>query len=191
MDTTRPSLLVRLKDNRDAVAWGEFDAIYRPMLHRFARRFGADAPEAEDIVQHCMTAVHEHISSFDYDPEKGRFKSWLRTLVNNRMRNLLRRRRERRAESGDLRELRSPDANPEEVFERIWMDEHLKHCLCLVSADVEERTFRAFQYYVIEERPIEEVCRELEMTPNQVHKSKYRLTKKLSEKMTELLGDQE
>ena len=32
IDTTRASLLLRIRDARDTHAWAEFDAIYRPML---------------------------------------------------------------------------------------------------------------------------------------------------------------
>ena len=54
MDTTRASLLLRIKDTRNTHAWAEFDAIYRPMLYRFARARGLDDAAAEDLVQHCI-----------------------------------------------------------------------------------------------------------------------------------------
>ena len=34
MNTTRASLLARLKDLDNTVAWQEFDGLYRPMLQR-------------------------------------------------------------------------------------------------------------------------------------------------------------
>ena len=96
---TRASLLLRIKDRSDAQAWHEFDVLYRPMLNRFARSRGLNDADAEDVVQHCMMAVQKHIAHFEYDPTQGRFKGWLRTLVNNRIRNLLRDRKEALAES--------------------------------------------------------------------------------------------
>jgi len=158
------------------------------MLYRFALGYGARQAEAEDVVQHCMTAVHEHISGLRIRyPKKGRFKGWLRTLVNNRIRNLLRGRRDRIAESGEFAALAAGDAPPEDIFEKVWVDEHLKYSLAQVKQEVEEKTFKAFQYYVIEERSVEDICGELDMTPNQVHKCKYRLMKKLSDKMALLM----
>ncbi|MCB9851712.1 MAG: sigma-70 family RNA polymerase sigma factor [Phycisphaerales bacterium] len=190
MDTTRVSLLLRIRDRQDGVAWREFDAIYRPMLRKFAIAYGADAAEAEDVVQHCMTAIHEHIDQFEYDPSKGRFKGWLKTLVNNRIRNLLRKRRERVARSGEFAATAADDGHdPEAIFEKIWLDEHLRHALKLVSGEVEEKTFKAFVDYVIRERPVEDICADYGLNANQVHKSKYRLTKKLAEKMAILTGE--
>jgi len=190
MDTTRPSLLLRVRDAEPA-AWREFDAIYRPLLHRFSRASGLSDADAEDVTQHCMAAIHQHIRGFDYDPHKGRFKGWLRTLVNNRVRNLHRRRREESAESQDFKRPQKREQPPEELFEDLWMDEHLRHCLKLVREEVEPRTFQAFQRYVLEEQPVEEVCQALGMTANQLYKVKWRVTQMLSERMKELLGEDE
>ncbi|MFQ5502175.1 MAG: RNA polymerase sigma factor [Phycisphaerae bacterium] len=89
MDTTRPSLLCRILDPAGDAAWRMLDEIYRPMLQRFAMSRGLQPVDAEEIAQQCMTSIHKHIESFRYDPEKGRFKAWLRTMANNRVRNLL------------------------------------------------------------------------------------------------------
>lgn len=186
MHTTRASLLLRIRDRGDAGAWEEFDAIYRPMLHKFAAVSGANPTEAEDIVQHCMAAVHQQIGTFEYDKSKGRFKGWLKTLVANRVRNLIRDRREKNAQSMDFKALTAKETSPEDLFEKVWMDEHLKYALCRVREEVEESTFKAFQLYVIDERPVEEICELLGVNANQVHKAKYRITKRLSEKLRQL-----
>jgi RNA polymerase sigma-70 factor (ECF subfamily) len=190
MQTTRASLLVRIKDRRNSAAWGEFDAIYRPMLHRFAMSRGLDDAAAEDVVQQCMTAIQEHIEGFDYDPTKGRFKGWLRTLVNNRVRNWARDRHERPAESQDFKRDQAREPSPEEAFDNLWMEEHLRHALRLVRDEVDQTTFKAFQHYVMEEQPAEKVCEELKVTANQLYKIKWRLTQQLGEKMKELLGEE-
>lgn len=191
MNTTRASLLIRIRNRQDSSAWQEFDTIYRPMLYRFATLSGANPTEAEDVVQHCMTAVHQHISTFEYDKTRGRFKGWLKTLVNNRIRNLFRDRRERPADSVEFKALSARDDSPEELFDKVWMDEHLRYALQQVRQEVEEKTFRAFKLYVIDERPVEEICTLLEMNANQVHKAKYRITLRLSEKMRELTDESE
>ena len=187
MDTTRPSLLLRIRDREDSAAWEAFDAIYRPMLFRFARSRGLEEADTDDVVQQCMASIQAHIESFDYDPDKGRFKSWLRTMVNNRIRNLLRDRREKQADTREFENVLDPADTPEEAFERLWMQQHLWHCLRQVQAEVEQATFKAYQYYVIEQRPIDEVCRELNLTTNQIYTIKWRLTEKVSAKMKELL----
>ena len=98
MDTTRASLLLRIKNQRDAKAWAEFDSIYRPILRRYANAWRLPEEEAQDVIQNCMLAIHKHIAGFDYDPKKGRFRAWLKTMVCNRVKNLLRDRRPSRME---------------------------------------------------------------------------------------------
>jgi RNA polymerase sigma factor (sigma-70 family) len=182
---------MRIKNRRDSAAWSEFDAIYRPVLHRFATARGLQHNEAEDVVQHCMAAIGEHIAGFEYDPKKGRFKGWLRTLVNNRVRNLIRNRCDPIAESKDFKRDQQREDSPDDVFDKLWMEEHLRHCLRLLRSDMQPSTLKAFQLYVIDEWPLAKVCEELAMSTAQVYRIKWRVTQKLGEKMKELIGEAE
>ena len=65
IDKTRVTLLHRIKDPDNIRAWEEFDAIYRPMLERFAMGRGLDHAAAEDVVQQCMTAIQRVIGAFN------------------------------------------------------------------------------------------------------------------------------
>ena len=129
MNTTRESLLIRIRDHENQDAWVEFDVIYRPILRRFALERQVPTDEVEDVVQDCMVAIQRHISAFDYDPRCGRFRAWLRTMVNNRIFNIRRRRREQQVDSGHCKDLQTCGPGPQEVFELIWIQEHLKHAL--------------------------------------------------------------
>ena len=191
MDTTRGSLLQKIRDRGNSVAWREFDAIYRPMILRLGRARGLDAATAEDVVQHCMLAIHRHIDGFDYDPRKGHFKGWLRTLVDNRVRNLLRDRHDQLADTKDFKRPQESEASPEEVFERLWHQEHLDYCLGQIRAEVQESTFKAFELHVLEEWPVEKVSAALGMTNDQVYRIKWRVLQKLRAKMRELLEEAE
>lgn len=191
VDTTRPSLLMRIRDRADADAWHAFDEIYRPMLYRFATACRLDHADAEDVSQHCLTAIANRISDFAYDPKKGKFKGWLRTMVNNRVRNLMRDRKDRPGKTDDFERNQQREPQPDEVFDKIWMEEHLWHCLRELKGEVDESTYKAFQLYVLEQKPIEEVCAGLSMTPNNVYTIKWRMTEKVGAKMKDLLDDDE
>jgi RNA polymerase sigma-70 factor (ECF subfamily) len=186
MDTTHGSLLGRIRDPRNEVAWREFDAIYRPMLYRFARARQLEHADAEDVVQYCMAAIQKYIGEFQYDPSKGRFKGWLRTMVRNRVRMMLRKQSDDVAQTKDFKRPQQREPAPEEVFDELWMEEHLKHALDRLRQEVNESSFRAFDLYVFQEWPVEKVCEELDMSADQVYAIKYRLTKKLRTKMKDL-----
>lgn len=187
MHTTRHSLLLRIKCSEDNASWAEFDGIYRPMLRRFALSRGLDDASADDVVQHCMISVHEHIRGFEYDPSKGRFKSWLRTLVNNRVRNLHRDRHEQSARTGDFVRGQARELPPEEAFDRIWMEEHLRHCMRRVRDEETAEHFEAYRAYAIDEKPVEEVCGRYGLSANQLYKLKWRITQRLTELMKDLV----
>ncbi len=188
MNTTRVTLLERIKNPANNAAWVEFDAIYRPMLFRFAQARGLSHADAEDIVQGCMGAISDHITTFEYDPSKGRFKGWLRAMVNNRWRNHLRGRREQPVDSRDLRALEYQDESPEETFDRVWTQEHLRYALRAILTEVDNSTACAYRAYVINKESVQHICDTYGMTANQLYKIKWRLTQRLREKMQELEG---
>ncbi len=190
MDTTRPSLLIRIRDPADAAAWRAFDEIYRPMLFRFGKANGLSDADAEDVTQHCLAAVSTRIASFEYDPSRGRFKGWLRTVVNNRVRNLWRGRHDQAAASGQLEAQPARQESPEEAFERLWMEEHLWHCLRCLEQELDAATYQAYVRYVIRQEPPEEICASLGLSRGNLHTIKWRVTRRVSEKMAELLGDE-
>ena len=78
---TRPSLLVRIRDGADAEAWRKFMTIYVPIVYRFACRHGLQDADAADLSQEVMGKVARAIRTFEYHPERGRFRDWLFTIV--------------------------------------------------------------------------------------------------------------
>lgn len=190
METTRISVLVRVKDFADRTAWQEFDSIYRPILNRYARACGLAPADADDVVQHCLSALIEHVRGFEYDPGKGRFRGWLRTLVNNHVRNRLRRRRERLTDDAALDAVPDAAEPPEDEFDRIWMQEHLRHCLSLMAGEFPRDQFDAFRAHAVAGASVEETCQRFGLTPNQLYKLKWKVTRRLSDVMREQFGDE-
>src|SRR5262245_37418845 len=80
---TRVTLLDRLRDPRDEQAWGEFVALYGPLLFRFARRRLPQDEDAADVTQEVLRAV----AAGKYRRPEGRFQKWLVTVLLNRIRD--------------------------------------------------------------------------------------------------------
>ncbi|MFI5455261.1 MAG: RNA polymerase sigma factor [Isosphaerales bacterium] len=51
MDQTRSTLLVRIRDPADTKAWGEFVALYQPLLTAYVRQRGLGEEDVRDVVQ--------------------------------------------------------------------------------------------------------------------------------------------
>ncbi len=74
MAQTPPTLLNRLREApEDADAWRHFDAIYRPLLTAWLRRYALQPHDSDDLVQDILQAVAGELPHFHYDPVRGAF----------------------------------------------------------------------------------------------------------------------
>ena len=99
--TTRPSLLARIRDPRDGVAWAEFVDIYGPLVYDYGRRRGLQDADAADLTQDVLRAVAAAAGRFAYDPARGAFRSWLFTVTRRKFLDSTRRRRPGDRGTGD------------------------------------------------------------------------------------------
>lgn len=185
MDTTRPSLLIRVKDARDTLAWSEFHELYAPLLYRYARASGLGHEDAEDVRSTCYESIVKQIADFDYDKQKGGFKAWLRTIVRRRVVDLLRKRRERPADTHQLSELPDSDPAVEELWETHWKQQHLRFCVERVREQVPEATYSAFRL-LLDEVPVPQICEQLGLSANQVYKAKARVLQLVRGQMSQI-----
>lgn len=183
---TRASLLKRIQNHQDAEAWSQFQDIYGPLLFHYARARGLSREDIEDVQATCYEQIVQQIQDFKYDPSKGRFKAWLRTLVNRRVVDLLRKRREKNAATQTFRQLPAEDAAPDEIWERQWKQQHLKYCVEQIRGEVSPQTFKIFSLLVLKGCTVPDVCEQLDITPNLAYKARQRVLDRVREKMAEI-----
>src|SRR5262249_46801901 len=85
---TRASLLLRIRDPQDRQAWGEFVALYAPLIHAYGRKRGLQDSDAADLTQEVLRRVSRSAGEFRYDPARGSFRGWLLTVTLNEVRKL-------------------------------------------------------------------------------------------------------
>src|SRR5687768_14200871 len=86
---TRPTLLERLRNVDNAAAWEQFVEAYTPLIYDFCHRAGLQNADAADVAQEVMRAVAGAIRKFKYDPQRGRFRTWLLTVTRSKLNNFL------------------------------------------------------------------------------------------------------
>jgi RNA polymerase sigma-70 factor, ECF subfamily len=80
---TSESLIFRIRNPSDTDAWSAFAEIYSPMIRRYCQKKGLQEADALDVTQEVLLKVNKAIGNFDYERDKGRFRSWLGTITVN------------------------------------------------------------------------------------------------------------
>jgi len=183
---TQATLLRRLRDGSDPLAWEEFFNRYWTLIYGFARHRGCSDHTAEEIVQDVMLKVFEQKDLFQYDPARGRFRDWLGTLVRN---NVAQRRRgpsERdRARGGnsDLApaEPQAPDPGPDAAWEAAFEQTLLLVLLDVLRREMDPRAYLAFELYTLHELPGAKVAKYTGLSRNGVYRAYKRALRRLRE----------
>lgn len=184
---TRPSLIVTLGgDVETASAWREFFDRYAPAIYRVARMRGLGHDDADDIVQQTMVSISSHIGDFRYDRDRGRFRNWVRTITENKIRSAWRKRSHAPADDRLLNAISDDAPSVEDVWEDEWRMQDLIWCLDQVERDIPPRKMEAFRKYVLEGLPAEEVARQMGMTVGNVYLTRHTVLGKIRKKASEL-----
>ncbi len=184
--TTRATLLERLRDGANALAWDEFFACYWPTIYGFARHRGCSEHTAEEIVQEVMLKVFQNRDVYQYDPARGRFRDWLGTVVRNKVAERRRRGANRlRAAGGPagdaLAEQATPEPGPDAAWEAAYESSLLVTLLDAVRRETNARTYLAFELVSLEGMAGRDAARITGLSRNAVYKSCRRVMERLAE----------
>src|SRR5437763_1361047 len=156
--STRASLLVRLRDPRDAAAWTEFVDLYVPLIYGYLRKQGLQDADAVDLSQDVISAVAGAVGRLDYDPARGSFRTWLFTVVRRKLSNWRRAQKHRPRGSGDttthrlLEQCPAPEGGEAE-WETEWQQRVYAWACEQIRKSVSEATWQAFWRTAIDGQP--------------------------------------
>jgi RNA polymerase sigma-70 factor (ECF subfamily) len=196
---TSVTLLRRLWDPRhDEQAWGTFLGRYGPLIHRWCRRRGLQHADADEVSGRVLAKLTTALRTFEYDPAQ-RFRGWLKTVVDNTVRNFWRELAGRAGGRG------SGDSDVQDLLEQVEvppdldgladeLDEGLRRDLeradrvtAAVRQRVEPQTWEAFWLTAVEELPAPEAAARLGLSVASVYMAKARVGKLLRARAAELL----
>ena len=193
--TTRPSLLVRLRNLQDQQSWEEFYAIYQPLVFRMARSQGFQDADASELTQEVFVAVASAIQRWDPDPQRGSFRGWLFRIARNLMINWLayRRRHPTGAGNSDIRRLLAEQPDPHDldredsaVFDREYKRQAFAWAAEQIRGEFRESTWQAFWLTSVENRPVPEAAKELGISAGAVYIARSRVMARLRQKIETL-----
>jgi RNA polymerase sigma-70 factor (ECF subfamily) len=182
---TQPTLLERIQNGKDALAWRDFFDRYWRLIYALAKHRGCSDHTAEEIVQDVMVAVFEKRDVFRYDAHRGRFRDWLGALVRNKLVDHRRRPGQRiRALGGaDEQSLEIEDAAgaPGAAWDAAFEDALLAALLDVVRKEMNPRTYQAFELFALHGLPGAKVAEATGLTANAVYQARKNVVKRLVE----------
>jgi RNA polymerase sigma-70 factor (ECF subfamily) len=189
---TRYSLLVRVGDPADGQAWIEFWQLYQPVVYRLGRQFGLQDADAQDLTQDVMAAVARAIRTWQPDSARGRFRTWLYTVVRNKTIAALRRRRPGDRGSGDTSVFNNVECRPIEAdaaFELEVRRAAFQQAAERVRPQVHAASWEAFWRTSVLGQSIPETAKALGISIGSVYAARSRVLARLRAEADALLED--
>lgn len=185
---TQESLLIRVRDSGDNVSWQLFADTYGPLIESVCRKKGFQLSDIHDITQDVLSKVAVAIRSFDYDPQRGRFRSWLATITANQMRDFARRNARCREYVGEAMD--AFVANPDD---RDWSESFAQRVFTVacqrIRPTVQDETWACFEAIWMNRETAAIVAERLGLPIHSVYVNKSRVLKKLEAEFVMLSED--
>ena len=187
---TSATLLRTLREARsgvDDVAWARFVDMYGPVVHHLVRLLspGISDADTDDAVQDVFVKLVNILRSGAYDSAKGKFRTYLSTLVRrlliDRYREAAARRRDRQVEIEVAEEIAVED-DP-----GAWMDAKWR-IACRMAAErrvmeesaLAEQSREVWRLLSVDGLSVKDAARRLGIPPNTVSKIKRRIETRIA-----------
>jgi RNA polymerase sigma-70 factor (ECF subfamily) len=161
------------------------------LIRNFARQQRLQPADCDDVLQDVLMALTKAMPGFVYDPARGKFRSYLKTIA---LHAIFARSRQKRGEVALEMVGTAADAAVDQDVDRIWDEQwrqyHLKQAMRTVETEFNEADLAAFQQYAVEGRAVSMVAEQLGQSVDQVYQAKSRILKRLSQVIQEQVDDE-
>lgn len=184
---TRKTLIERLGTNIEA-DWRQFLNTYWRLIYSTANKKGLTPEDCEEVVQETLLAVFQKISSFRYEPKKGKFRSWLMTITHNKIHDRFRTIYREEAKKGLLLDWAEIHSAPVEHFDwdKDWKQNLFFSAMDNVREKIDPKHLQVFQMSTIDELGAAEVSTFLGLNRLQVYVINHRVCKTVTEEARRL-----
>jgi RNA polymerase sigma factor (sigma-70 family) len=192
---TRPSLLMRLRGERDERAWSEFLSIYEPLVLRLMRRRGLQDSDAHDATQQVLLRISGAIDRYQPDGAEASFRRWLFRVARNVVVTFMTRQSRQpkpwdEAQFADILQANAANSLESDLFDNEYRQQVLAWAVEQVRREFRETTWQAFVASAVEGRPIVVVASELNMSVGGIYVARSRIIARLRAKVEEFEAEQ-
>ena len=170
----------------DEGAWRAFVDFYAPLIALRGGDFGLTPQELDELRQNVYVKLFTGGAVAKYLPERGKFRTYLRAVISNCARDVLRARADLPVPPPEDEDEPLQDPQVDERFEEEWKTFILEKAKEEVRRQVGDVTWLAFDMYALRHLPVAEVAEALKVTPNAVYLAKAHITARLAEAVKQL-----
>ena len=196
-DETSNTWLRSIQDaGADSDCWNHLVKSYGPLVYDILTRNGLQEASADDVAQNVMVIAARKLPEFQRK-RSGSFRSWLRKITLNCLRDHLKSSQYRDRASGDnsIHKLIQGMEDAKSDFTRKWNQEHARHVVDEIlkglAPEFSEKSIEIFRRLAIQEEAVEQVAQELETTTNACFIARSRVLKRVKAVLIELFRHNE
>src|SRR6188768_122761 len=162
---TSASFLDTLRTDPDQQRWQMLIELYTPLIRGWLIRGGASPNDVDDLAQNVLMVVIRRFPEFRREPQTGAFRSWLRTIAVNCLKEHWRIRQKQPVAPGgtEFGDVIQQLSDPQSELSRLWDHEHNAHVtaylLNQVRATCTDNQWRAFQRFALDGLSADDVGR--------------------------------
>ncbi|MEN9362640.1 MAG: hypothetical protein RL095_4175 [Verrucomicrobiota bacterium] len=187
--STRVTLLQRLRLQQDDASWADFCRYYQPFIRAVLMQLGSSSDEVEDLGQEVLLRSWKSLPTFEYREGQCRFRTWLGQICRHCLVDARRREQaQRRRLTPDFAPPLSSDAEIEALAEDEWQS----YISDLAWSNIQERfTEAARQSFLLGTEGLTsvEIAARLGIPDSSVRVNKQRITSALYKEIVRLDND--
>jgi RNA polymerase sigma-70 factor, ECF subfamily len=190
---TRKSLIVRLKSDQNEIAWRDFVVVYEGFLGQMARRHGVPERHVADVTQQILLAIVRSIEGWKDDGNNASFRRWLSTVSRNVVIRFMTRERRQPAGVGGsdlIALLQKLEEKPSELHIQQYQHELIVWAAEHVRKEFIETSWQAFWATVIDQKSVDEVARDLNVSAGSIYMSRSRIMAKIRKTISIVLENE-
>lgn len=191
---TSQTLLGRLRDPADAVAWREFEDQYRDLVVGYCLRRGLQLTDAEDVLQVVLMSMSTLFRrGFDRQPRKGPFRAYLASATRNAIHRWRRSpRREIQRLSTEVSAALAAEGRPgkDEVWEEEWHQHHIRRALRVVRPTFDPESLRMFEA-MLSGQSLTQIAQEFGTTREALYKVRSRVRSRVEEQVARQIKEED
>lgn len=188
--TTHQSIVDRLRDEGNNT-WENFYSYYFKLIRLHGKDCGIKEGQLDDLVQEVMISVARISKSFIYDPEKGRFRDFLKKIIRARAVDLLRRYYSKESmfvylhdDMSRIKSLPCEAVPEEEILDQEYYDKwrniFIRNCLKMLKSKLKPQHYQIYHMLEYQNISVQEVAAFTGLSPVSVYSIRSRIESRLS-----------